>query len=658
MAVTTGESATAMGGEGVAQAESAGASSSPGDMRRRRRQTADRFSLGEDSAVRRRAAYQQALKAETNDVSENALDPAAQQRHNPVSTVKPAGGAAKWRALQQSTVSDPSPEAFQAGRDVQEHMVTELAMAEDETVDGDVLYGAAPVRPIRPLPPVTAVVAPGKRGSFKKIGDHAMPPTTAASLVRTGISSTGIVHTAYDDVATSTISTRGSAIDTQGIPAILPLLIQVTAVIQQAWLASSKTACGLMSGAAALELALLSQAREEPLSPFILYADASLHFGRIYLWGGLVSAVGAGLVILRRQRSKYYTYYPYSRILSWALILFSVMIITITVAMRQSTFFLGSAATRAVLPYRVPIESEAYQSIIRGTGPYGDPVPAAVLLRALFCVASLLLSYLPAADEPPELPASLAVKLYEPVAAAMGARMMRPHMLAGDYAEALDGGASVLMRGSMFTIGFGMPRLAPSSAPDGKPPPIPIPESAMSRNAYAFRAAVVVCFLALDSFSGLLSNSLFWEIQFFSGVVADENSGDGFERVLPDIMQLIIFIVCRVIVAAQLFSTLAQTTAFKLGRLTPLIKHFRRPFIIQGVAFAISLVMIGIRVVSAADASQPLLLLGNSSLAIAYSVFLFIHLPMTAIYQIATLDALRRLARSEYYIDNERAAGF
>jgi hypothetical protein len=418
-----------------------------------------------------------------------------------------------------------------------------------------------------------------------------------------------------------------------------------------------------MTGAAALELVLLSQARDEPLSPFVLYADASHHFGRIYLWGGLASAVAAGLVLLRRRPARYFRSYPLARLPSALLIACSAVILSITVGLREATFHIGSPATRAAIPYRVPLSSDAYQTIVRGTGPFGDPIPSAVLLRALFCVGALLLSYMPDADEPPELPATVVAQLSDPIAAAVGGRLMAPHLLAGDYAEDIDGGASIMLRGAMFTIGFGMPRPVPPSAPDGKPLPVPVPESGMSRESYAGRAAVVVSFLAADAAISLLSNSLYFEMALLSdappasGGSADGSGGaDNLARMLPDILQLILFIVCRVVVSAELFAVLTQTTAFKIGRLTPLIKHFRRPFVVHGLAFASSLVLIGVRVVAAADVTQPLLFFGRSSLGSAYTVLLFVHLPMSALYYVSTLDALRRLARSEYYLDNDRGA--
>lgn len=569
----------------------------------------------------------------------------------------PAGGAVSRRAAQPGSATAGGSGG---GADWGEY---EPGPIGDEAVD--LLHGSARARtPVRPLPPVTAVVAPGNRGTFKKVGDSKMPPATGSSLGGSGIVFSGGPRGSCGGGRGSAASAHASGLaDPAGVPVLLPLSLRLAGTIQLAWLASGKVAPGLMAGAAALELTLLSQAREEPLSPFVLYADACHHFGRIYLWGGLASAVAAGLLLLRRRRSGYFRAYPLARVPPVLLIVCSAFILAITVGLREASFHVGSPATRAALPYRVPLSSAAYQTIVRGKGPFGDPIPSAVLLRALFCVGSLLLSYLPDADEPAELPAQVAAQLSDPIAAAVGGRLIRPHLLAGDYAETPDGGATVLLRGAMFTIGFGMPRPVLPSAPDGQPPPVPVPESGMSRDGYAARAATVVCSLAADAAVSLLSNSLYFEQAVLAssppagGGDGDGSGGaDGFARMLPDVMQLIFFTVCRVAVSAQLFSVLTQTTAFKVGRLTPLIKHFRRPFVVQGVAFASSLVLIGVRVVAAADVTQPLLFFGRSPLGSAYTVLLFVHLPMTALYYVSTLDALRRLARSEYYLDNDRAA--
>jgi hypothetical protein len=594
------------------------------------------------------------MAAERDAASEQSLNHSLRAPVN-AALGTPAGGAAWRRAAQQEGAT-----AGGSGGvcDLGEY---EPGPIGDEAVD--VLQGSAWARaPVRPLPPVTAVVAPGKHGTFKKVGDSRMPPAAGSSLGGGALGCSGGCMASCGGGRASAATGRASGtVEPAGVVVLLPLPLRLAGTVQIAWLASGRVAPGLMAGAAALELVMLSQAREQPLSPFLLYADACHHFGRIYMWGGLASAVASGLLLLRRRRSRYFRTYPLARLPPVLMLVCSAVTLSITVGLREASFHIGSPATRAALPYRVPLTSDAYLAIVRGTGPFGDPISSAVLLRALFCVGSLLLSYLPDADEPPELPAQVAARLDDPIAAAVGGRLIRPHLLAGDYAEAPDGGATVLLRGAMFTIGFGMPRPVLPSAPDGKPPPVPVPESGMSRDGFAGRAATVVGFLSADAAVSLMSNSLYFEQAVLSsGPPADGGDGstnaDGFARMLPDIMQLILFTVCRVVVSAQLFAVLTQTTAFKVGRLTPLIKHFRRPFVVHGAAFASSLVMIGVRVVAAADVTQPLLFFGRSPLGSAYTVLLFVHLPMTALYYVSTLDALRRLARSEYYLDNDRAA--
>jgi len=597
----------------------------------------------------RRAARAAAMAAEEADAAEQGLSSSLRRS----CSGEPAGGASARRGGLQGGPPAVSFDAACVGGSGARGD-DDLDLAAEEQVGGCAERGRASVRaPVRPLPPVTAVVAPGKRGAFKQVHERA-PASGAPGL--DGRSGAPASSGGGGSSAVAALRADWS----QGVAAELPSYLRTASAVQQGWLASSRVAAGFMAGAAVLELTLLSQARDEPLSPFLLYADSALHFQRLYLWGGLASCVGAGLVILRRRRSGHYAYYPATRWLSWLLIALNAAVVAFTIGLREPSFRVGAPAARAAIPYRVPTSSDAYQDHVRATGPFADPVPAAVLLRALLCVAALLLAYLPDADEPPERAVALEAAPADRAAAALGGRLLWPHLLAGDAAEAPDGGASVLSRGAMFAVAFGQPRPLPASAPDGKPPLAPLEDEAMSRAGYATRAATLVAFLSLDLVVNLLSCSLVWEQAYLAGLqdgAVDADAGQ-FARMLPDLMGLILFCVCRVVVGAQLFAMVTQTTAFKIGMLSQLIKHFRRPFLVHALAFVTTLVLIGMRVVAAADTSQPLLFWGASPLGTAYTLLLFLHLPATVLFYVSTLDALRRLARSEYYLATDRSADF
>lgn len=468
-------------------------------------------------------------------------------------------------------------------------------------------------------------MAPAKRGAFRKVD----APATARSALALSGNTRSVIDTAEEQVP-------------------LPLALQFAATVQRGFLASTHFAAGLMGGAAALEVSMLSVARNEPLSPFALYADSALHFWRLYLWGGLSCCVGTGLLLLRRRRSRYYDVYPTGRWVNLLTIASNASVVAIGVALRGPVWRLAAPESREQLPYLVPTSSAAYHAAVTNPGPFGHAVPAAVLLRALLCWLALLLSYGPHGDEQAALPPSAEEE-------AGGGRGHQPHLLASGATEGADGVIAIMYRGVVFAAAFGAVARRPHSTPDGKPAPMrPVPPGAISHEGYASRVSVAIVFMAVDSINTLLCLSLLYES------LELRRSSERFERVLPELISLVVLVVARSVIAAQLFGIIVRTAAFRLGLLTQLTKHFRRPFGVQLAAFVLSLILLIVRVVDAADDDATIdatnigLLPSGSSLGAAYTVLLCLSLALTVLCYTSTLDALRRLSRSEYYLHPDR----
>ena len=225
-------------------------------------------------------------------------------------------------------------------------------------------------------------------------------------------------------------------------------------------------------------------------------------------------------------------------------------------------------------------------------------------------------------------------------------------------------------------------------APDGGPPLVAVPElspysrlpnvaqpspleEGMDRRQYTRRLLRIVIWLSLDLLALMVADTVHWlkHFELFSGGYLD--------IVVLDALVLVVTLVARAVVNITFFTMCVGTQTYKLGRIDALWKRFGRLILLQFGCFCHGVMIRGHRIARDfmketsgdkevffwhdADTSRQYDLgvyskddIGPNGTIYAMNVAVgfCVMLP----YYILTLDAARRLGRSEYYLHPVRDA--
>lgn len=553
-----------------------------------------------------------------------------------------------------------------------------------------------------PLPPVSAVYAQERTGEYRRVpaAKRAMAPMGSAPVLRLGR------EPAFDLAAAS------SALQ---LPPT-PWGLRMASVMQSLWVAPLQLAPGMLAGAAALEVSLLSIDRKDALSPFVLYAKSSLDFQRVYFWLSLPGLVAVALLMKKRARgfeigSDTHILWPMRLVL-----LCYVVILITSFVLREHHWEIGLDSTKEYFPFAWPAGAQlnashyASQSCaslapasgfvggtdvavygnleaacarrsghsdpclllecIRGRreafdrmSVWGEPPPGALVLRAVCCLLSLLVSFVPSMSEGEQNSAELLAAALPPerqhVLHSTGAFLCRGI----SYALSFPRGAGEDMRESAYK--------RPPPAPDGGPPLPPTPAGNMRK--YSGFVQISLFALGVDLLCNSLLATVHWEQTaldgFFSGTPYDRsnayepylNDPDHKRAMLdclaPDMVLIIVTLLARGAVGSSLYFMLLGTTNFRLRRLDQLFKEYCSTVMLQfvctivtGLARTVRIICIIIWPRESYELEplweRELILEYSPAFQRMYSAVLFIDMALTAAYYVASIDVLRRLARS------------
>ena len=219
-------------------------------------------------------------------------------------------------------------------------------------------------------------------------------------------------------------------------------------------------------------------------------------------------------------------------------------------------------------------------------------------------------------------------------------------------------------------------------APDGGPPLVAVPElspysrlpniahgspleEGMDRRQYTRRLLRIVIWLSLDLLALMVADTVHWlkHFELFSGGYLD--------IVVLDALVLVVTLVSRAVVNITFFAMCVGTQTYKLGRIDALWRRFGRLILLQFGCFCHGVMIRGHRIARDfmketsgekevffwhdADTSRHAELWGYrkdniGSNGTIYAMNVAVGFCLMLPYYIFTLDAARRLGRSEYYL--------
>ena len=311
----------------------------------------------------------------------------------------------------------------------------------------------------------------------------------------------------------------------------------------------------------------------------------------------------------------------------------------LTVGLRESTYRLGDRSIVEAMPYLVPTTSFQYLTRI-GDSPYATNAPPLVILRATLIWIALVISFAPSADDPP-LPPPQTDEDGEPPA---------PHILdKPGYA------AWIASRGAVFTLAFwDEPELdqTPPMAPDGGPPLPPIPRNALSRRVFTNRVFIITFCIAVDASLNACSESILWYKSWLGNLFGDYETTVP-SRMFPELFLGGLLLIERSLILWHLFYMVTETALFRVGLLRTVSRKFKGIFPLQLLSVLLPLALTILRVVAIVSLDGSIYP-GGGTVGQLYTALLVLHLFATILFYILTIDAMRRLARSELYIDPQR----
>ena len=185
---------------------------------------------------------------------------------------------------------------------------------------------------------------------------------------------------------------------------------------------------------------------------------------------------------------------------------------------------------------------------------------------------------------------------------------------------------------------------------------MPVAAGAFDRVTYGQQVFACSLFMGVDLALSSIADSCHWLASdgfFGSGVFA----GDPLlEQLFPNIVILIGLVTARVVTTATLYHMVVRTRAFKLGMWTAVSRAFKRTLFFALGTFVLGAVIAIVRALGAILGYNGVPFPSQGSIGGFYYFLLIIYLPTTALYFIAALDALRKVAQPRFHLHPDRLA--